>query len=178
MKKNHLSWPFMCQHPAHGLALGFGSGLSPLAPGTAGTLWAWLVFELFAMQQVPVLWMGSGLLVAISVGWWACTITAQHLAATDPSSIVWDEIVAFWVVLWLITPADFGTQLWAFVLFRFFDAAKPGPIGWVDAAFKPQMQLGRAQRIGAWQGLGILLDDLAAALCTLLAMALWHARYG
>ena len=61
-------------------------------------------------------------------------------------------------------------QLWAFSLFRFFDAAKPGPVAWADAAFKGQ----RGQPIGWAQGFGIIFDDLVAALCTLLVIALWR----
>ena len=119
---------FMLSHPAHFVALGFGSGLSRVAPGTAGTLWAWLAF--WALQP----WMNDArwaVLIAVSlpVGWWACTVTARNMRVLDPSSIVWDEIVAFWLVLWLVTPAGFWGQLVAFALFRFFDAAKPGPVG-------------------------------------------------
>jgi len=159
----------MFAHPAHALALGFGSGLSPKAPGTVGTLWAWGVFwllqPLFGDWQWAAL-IGAGLLL----GWWACTVTARGLGVADPSAIVWDEILAFWLVLWLVTPAGFWGQLWAFVLFRIFDAAKPGPVAWADQLFK----LRRGQRIGWAQGFGILFDDLVAALCTLLLIALWR----
>jgi len=110
------------------------------------------------------------LLVASTlVGWWACTVTARNLAQADPSSVVWDEIVAFWCVLWLVTPVGFWGQLIAFALFRFFDAAKPGPVAWADQLFKHS----RGQPIGWAQGFGILFDDFVAALCTLLVIALW-----
>ncbi len=155
---------FMLAHPAHFVALGFGSGLSPVAPGTAGTLWAWLSF--LVLQR----WLGDGqmgLLIAASalVGWWACTVTATHMRVADPGSIVWDEIVAFWLVLWLVMPAGWLGQLVAFALFRYFDAAKPGPVGWADQAFKGG---------GARGGFGILFDDMVAAFCTLLVIALWR----
>ena len=104
------------------------------------------------------------------VGWWACTETARHLAVADPGAIVWDEVLAFWIVLWLVTPAGFWAQAAAFGLFRYFDAAKPGPVAWADELFKPR----RGAPIGWLQGLGILLDDLVAALCTLLVIALWR----
>jgi phosphatidylglycerophosphatase A len=74
-----------------------------------------------------------------------------------------------WLILWLVTPAGWVTQLVAFGLFRFFDAAKPGPVGWADRRFK----LRRGQAIGWRQGFGILFDDYVAALCTLMVMALW-----
>jgi phosphatidylglycerophosphatase A len=162
-------WRFLFAHPAHVLALGFGSGLSPVAPGTAGTLWAWLVFDAFqpALSDPAV---AAVLVVATLVGWWACTVTARDLAQADPSAIVWDEIVAFWLVLWLVSPAGIWPQAIAFVLFRTFDAAKPGPVGWADQRFK----LKRGQAIGWAQGFGILFDDFVAALCTLLLIALWR----
>jgi len=162
------SWRFMLSHPAHAIALGFGSGLSPWAPGTVGTLWAWLAFLVLQPHLAPGHWavlLGVGLLV----GWWACTLTARHLGTADPGAIVWDEIVAFWAVLWLVMPAGFGAQLAAFALFRYFDAAKPGPVAWADRLFKGR----RGQPVGWAQGFGILFDDLVAALCSLLVIALW-----
>ncbi len=163
------SWRFMLAHPAHVLALGFGSGLAPFAPGTAGTLWAWFVFD--ALQPA----MGDAaraivLVVSALVGWWACTVTARDLGQADPSSIVWDEVVAFWLILWLVMPAGFWAQAIAFALFRFFDAVKPGPVGWADRRFK----LKPGQAIGWAQGFGILIDDVVAALCTLLVVAAWR----
>ena len=92
-------------------------------------------------------------------------MTARNLRSPDPSAIVWDEIVCFWIVLWLLLPAGWLAQCAAFALFRVFDATTPGPIGWADRAFKG----------GGWRGgFGILLDDLVAAFCTLLAIALWR----
>ena len=85
--------------------------------------------------------------------------------------MVWDEVVGFWLVLWLVTPAGFWAQAVAFVLFRIFDAAKPGPVAWADALYK----IRRGQPIGWRQGFAIMLDDLVAALCTLLVIALWRA---
>jgi phosphatidylglycerophosphatase A len=159
---------FMRRHPAHWVALGFGSGLSPKAPGTVGTLWAWaafLVLDLWLAPWGPLAW-AAVIVVSLVLGVWACAVTAQHLAMADPGNIVWDEVVAFWIVLWLVTPAGWLAQLVAFGLFRFFDAAKPGPVGWCDRRFK--------QERGAMQGVGIIADDLVAALCTLLVIALWR----
>ena len=159
---------FMLSHPAHAIALGFGSGLSPAAPGTAGTLWAWLSFLILQPRLSDAQW---AVLLALSlvVGIWACTVTARHMAVADPGAIVWDEIIAFWAVLWLVTPAGFWAQLTAFALFRFFDAAKPGPVAWADALFKVK----RGQAIGWRQGFGIIFDDLVAALCALMVIAVW-----
>ena len=160
-----LNRRFLLSHPAHFIALGAGAGLSRLAPGTAGTLWAWAVFLLLQIWLTPI---QLGVLIGVStlLGWWACTVTAQHLGVADPGAIVWDEIVAFWLVLWLVTPTSFGGELAAFALFRYFDAAKPGPVGWADRLFK-----GFGWR-GGW---GILFDDFVAAFCTLLVIAIWRS---
>lgn len=157
---------FLLRHPAHWLALGFGSGLSPKAPGTVGTLWAWLAFVVLSHWWGEAQW---GLVIAASLplGVWACTLTARHLGVADPGSIVWDEVVAFWIVLWVLMPAAWWGQLAAFVLFRFFDAAKPGPVGWADRRYK----LRPGEAIGWRQGWGIVFDDLVAAGCTLLCIA-------
>lgn len=160
---------FLLGHPAHWVALGFGSGLSPKAPGTVGTLWAWVAFLVFDRWLDESQW---AMLIGFSLafGWWACTVTARNLGVADPSSIVWDEVVAFWIILWLLAPSGFWTQAAAFGLFRFFDAAKPGPVGWADGLFKRRT----GQPIGFPQGFGILFDDLVAALCTLLVIAIWR----
>lgn len=165
---------FLLAHPAHAIALGFGSGLSPVAPGTVGTLWAWLAFVVLDRWLDAAQW-GWLLLAGLAVGWWACTRAAQRLAVADPGAIVWDEAIAFWLVLWLVTPAGFWGQAIAFALFRFFDAAKPGPVGWADALFKRRGLGGAAPAPIGWaQGFGILFDDLVAAGCTLIVIALWR----
>jgi phosphatidylglycerophosphatase A len=163
------TWRFMLTHPAHVIALGFGSGLSPIAPGTVGTLWAWAAFLVMNPSLSAADW-ALLLLVGTLVGWWACTVTARHLAVSDPGAIVWDEVLAFWTVLWLVMPTGFWGQLGAFALFRLFDAAKPGPVAWADGLFKGR----RGQPPGWRQGFGILFDDFVAALCALLVIALWR----
>jgi phosphatidylglycerophosphatase A len=155
---------FLLAHPAHFIALGAGSGLSRIAPGTVGTLWAWASFSVLQLYLNAAL-LGVVIAVSLLVGWWACTRAAQHLRVLDPAAIVWDEVVAFWMVLWLISPASWTAQLAAFVLFRLLDAVKPGPVAWADNLF---------HGFGWKGGLGILLDDLVAALCTLLLIAWWR----
>ena len=167
------SYKWMLQSAPRTLAFGFGSGLSPFAPGTAGTLWAWaafLVAENF-LTTSEFLWIISG---AILLGPWICGHVSEELGKRDFGGIVWDEMVAFWLVLMLITPSSIWVQVMAFALFRFFDAVKPGPIGAIDRHFKhlensdapsTKMQL-------LWRGFGIMVDDLAAALATLLFIAL------
>ncbi|MFO1270847.1 MAG: phosphatidylglycerophosphatase A [Rubrivivax sp.] len=172
MAATRASAGFLFAHQAHLLALGFGSGLSPRAPGTVGTLWAWVAFLVLDRWLDDAGWafvIGAGLLA----GTWACTRAAQHLGVADPGAVVWDEVVAFWIVLWLVMPVGFWGQAGAFALFRYFDAAKPGPVGWADRLCK----LRPGEAIGWRQGFGIMFDDLVAAGCTLLFVALWVALW-
>ena len=155
---------FLVSHPAHAIALGFGSGLSPVAPGTAGTLWAWVAY-LVMQHWLGPLEIGAVIAASLAIGWWACTVTAAHMRVLDPGAIVWDEVIAFWIVLWLVMPAGFGAQLAAFLLFRFFDAVKPGPVAWADELF---------HGFGWGGGFGIIFDDLVAALCALFVIAAWR----
>lgn len=155
---------FMWSHPAHVLAQGFGSGLTRWMPGTFGTLFAWLTYTVLTGRWpqlfTPPVWAGI-IGIGFIVGIWACERTGQDLGIADHGSMVWDEIIAFWLVLLLVTPADGATQLWAFVWFRFFDMVKPPPIGWFDRRFKG--------------GFGVMWDDIVAAFFTLLVFALWRA---
>lgn len=153
----------MFSHPAHLLSLGFGSGLSRIMPGTVGTLFGWISYLLltpfFPVAAVPYIW--SVILVAgFLAGIWACNKTGLALNAPDHGGMVWDEIVAFWLVMLVVTPASFSMQLAAFFLFRFFDMVKPPPIRWFDRRVKG--------------GLGVMWDDIVAAFYTLLVLALWR----
>ncbi|MEW5787201.1 MAG: phosphatidylglycerophosphatase A [Pseudomonadota bacterium] len=148
---------FLLAHPAHFLALGFGAGLSPRAPGTAGTLVAFPLFWL--LVDHPLYW--GWMLLFIVVGVWACDVAGRHLGVHDHGGIVWDEVAAFLLVL-PFAPATPGGFLLAFALFRLFDIWKPFPIGWLDA------------RVPG--GLGVMLDDLLAAgyaILILLGVASW-----
>ena len=154
----------MLSHPAHCIALGFGSGLSPVVPGTVGTAFAWVTYLAIAQLLGPMA-MAALIVAATLVGWWACTVTAEHMRILDPTAIVWDEVVAFWLILWLVMPTGLVGQLVAFLLFRAFDVIKPGPVGWADSLF---------QGFGWRGGFGILLDDFVAAFLTLLVIAAWR----
>jgi phosphatidylglycerophosphatase A len=109
------------------------------------------------------------LVVAYLLGWWASTVTAQHMGICDSSHMVWDEVVAFWALLWLASASSWQDQLPLFVLFRLFDSVKVGPVAWADQAFKG---------MGARGGWGVMFDDLvAAALAGLvwwLGLELWR----
>lgn len=164
------TWRFLLANPLHVIAIGFGSGLAPRAPGTVGTLWAWAAFLILRPYLDDAQWawlIGAGFVL----GCWASAVTARHLGKRDPGCVVWDEVIAFWIVLWLVTPASLLAQTIAFALFRLFDAAKPGPVGWADRCLKPRPGANGEARIGWRDGLGIMLDDLVAALCTLLVIA-------
>ena len=162
------TWRFMGLHPLRLLALGFGSGLSPVAPGTAGTLAGWALYLLVDRLAAPSHAGWGALIVAgFLVGWWACTHTARAMATADPSAVVWDEIIAFWIILAVAMPVGWVGQLALFGLFRLFDAVKRGPVGWADACFKP-----KPGALPGWpQGFGIIFDDLVAALCVLVVWA-------
>jgi len=167
------TWRFMGLHPLRLMALGFGSGLAPKAPGTFGTLAGWGLWLLIDRFLSPSSTAWCAIIVAgFLVGWWACTHTARALATADPSPVVWDEIIAFWIILAVAVPRmpagidesfHWLGQLVLFGLFRLFDAVKRGPVGWADSLFKPK----RGDAPGWPQGFGIIFDDLVAAACVL-----------
>lgn len=150
------SFAFAFAHPAHFVALGFGAGLAPFAPGTFGTLLAFPLWWLIGPAYSPALQFGI-VAALFAAGAWACEITGRHLGVSDHGAMCWDETVAFLLVLMLV-PAGWAWQLAAFVVFRAFDIAKPSPIRQLEARFKG--------------GFGVMLDDLVAAGCTLLVLAL------
>jgi len=146
---------FLLSHPAHFVALGFGTGLSPLAPGTVGTLLAFPLYAVLAQRLAPEL-LAAVIAGLFAVGVWACGRTGRDLGVADHGSLNWDEIVAFLAVL-LFTPPGLAWQAAAFLAFRCFDVAKPPPIRHVERTAKG--------------GLGVMLDDLIAACYTLLLLA-------
>ena len=149
------NWRFVLSHPAHFLSFGFGSGLFPVAPGTAGTLVAFPIYWYLAERLTGVS-LVFVLILAFILGVWACGKTGKALGVADHGGMVWDEILAFLLVL-LFTPEGFSWYLLAFLLFRFFDIVKPPPIRYFDRA---------------WHGgLGVMFDDILAAGYTLLSLA-------
>lgn len=148
---------FLLAHPAHFLALGFGAGLSPRAPGTVGTLVGFPLFLLLAGS--PLYW--AWIVLFLTVGVWACGVAGRALGVHDHGGLVWDEVAAFLMVLPFAPPTLLGYVL-AFALFRLFDIWKPFPIAWLDA------------RVPG--GFGVMLDDVLAAgysIGVLLAVAQW-----
>jgi len=145
--------------PHHWLAYGLGAGLFPWAPGTVGALVAVPLYLL--LRPLPLLWYLAVLLVMFLIGVWACDKTARELHTSDPSSIVWDEILGFLLAM-TAAPPGWPWLLAGFILFRCFDILKPWPVGALD------------KRVAG--GLGIMLDDVAAGAMTCLmlqAAAVW-----
>ena len=140
--------------PARVIATGFGVGLVPIAPGTAGTLAAWpLGWWLAGLPMEIVL---PVILVLFLVGVWACGVTGRQLGVADHRSMVWDEVVAFLLVL-AVLPRALDWQAAGFVLFRAFDIAKPWPIHAFEERYKG--------------GFGVMGDDILAAGYTLMVLA-------
>ena len=119
----------MLAHPAHFIALGFGTGLSRFAPGTVGTLLGFPVYWIASDKLAPYGPLAQLALIAamFALGVWACARTGRDLGLADHSGMNWDEIVAFQLVL-MLTPQAWQWQAAAFFGFRFFDVVKPPPI--------------------------------------------------
>lgn len=139
-------------NPIHFLAFGFGSGLSPKAPGTVGTIVAVPIYLLLVHTNI---WIYSAVIVVSFVaGIWLCGKSAEALGIHDHGGIVWDEFVGYWITMFM-APVGWMWMILGFLLFRLLDILKPWPIKLVDKQVKG--------------GLGIMLDDvlagIMAALC-------------
>ncbi len=143
--------------PVHFLAFGFGTGLAPFAPGTVGSLLgvllAWLTLDLGLSAQI-------GIAAALFLfGIWVCGESSKRLGVHDHGGIVWDEICGMYLTL-LVAPRLYSAWILGFLLFRAFDIVKPWPIRDLD------------HRLGG--GLGIMLDDLVAALYAAILLAFYR----
>jgi phosphatidylglycerophosphatase A len=153
--------PTPFRSPVQFLAFGFGSGLSPRAPGTAGTLAAvplyWLISDWSLLQYSALV------LVAALLGIWICGVASRQLRVHDHPGIVWDEFVGYWITMWAV-PVDWLWILAGFVVFRVYDIAKPWPVSQLDKQVKG--------------GFGIMIDDVLAGVmaCATLHLALWMVR--
>jgi phosphatidylglycerophosphatase A len=150
------SWRFLLSRPAHLIAFGLGAGLVPVAPGTWGTLIALPVYWLVSPRLEPAEFL-LVLVVLFALGVWACGVTGRALGVADHGGMVWDETVAFLLVLFFTPPALLWQAL-AFLIFRLFDILKPPPIRHYDRTLK--------------NGFGVMFDDLIAAFYTLLVLAI------
>ncbi|MDG0969860.1 MAG: phosphatidylglycerophosphatase A [Porticoccaceae bacterium] len=146
---NNPSLATIITNPQMFLAFGFGSGLSPVAPGTMGTLVAALLWVFLA--ELPLI----SYLVFISLsgifGVYLCGSAAKKLGVHDHAGIVWDEFVGLWIAM-IALPFEWQYLVLGFVLFRFFDIVKPWPISWIDG------------NVGG--GFGIMIDDAVAGVAT------------
>ncbi|WP_163930175.1 phosphatidylglycerophosphatase A [Paraferrimonas sp. SM1919] len=144
-------------NPIHFLALGFGSGLAPKAPGTFGTIAALPVIYLASL--LPANGYLIATIVAAIIGIYICGKAASDMGEHDHGAIVWDEIAGYMVaMLWL--PLTWQNLLAAFVLFRIFDIIKPWPISLLDKHVHG--------------GFGIMIDDIIAGIFALLCL---HGYY-
>jgi phosphatidylglycerophosphatase A len=143
-------------HPAGWIACGFGSGLSPWAPGTAGSLAALMPW--LAMRGLGWPAYAAVVFLAFAIGIWASNVAIARLRIADPGCIVWDEFVGQWIALapLLFFPHDWRWMLAGFALFRLFDVWKPWPVSWADRNVKG--------------GFGVMLDDALAGLLAALVL--------
>lgn len=148
------SFQELLKNPILLLGFGFGSGLTPKGPGTAGTLLGWLLFIPLMLWSME--WAWAVFIVALFTGSFICGWSSDYLNVHDHGGIVWDEFVGVWLVLLLLPQQNWTLWIAAFVLFRVFDIWKPWPINWADNKVHG--------------GFGIMLDDVLAGLMALLAI--------
>jgi len=155
------SWKLLFSHPLHCLSFGLGTGLSPKAPGTVGSL---LGFPLYwALMGLPLNQQWLSLAVLFLLGIWCCEFTGRALGVSDHGAIVWDEVVAMAAVL-ITVPLSISWALAAFASFRLFDIWKPFPISWADRHVKG--------------GLGVMVDDVLAAVMAMLLLQIVQGIMG
>ena len=142
--------------PGHLLSFGFGSGLSPFAPGTAGTLAA-IPFYLLLSTLNPLAYL-LATLISVIAGVYLCGRTSKALGVHDHAAIVWDEFAGFFITM-LFAPVSLTTIVLGFCLFRVFDILKPWPASVIDSRIK--------------SGLGVMLDDVIAGIYAMLVLQLY-----
>lgn len=142
-------------NPFHWIAIGFGSGLSPIAPGTVGTLAAIPFYLLLSMLNLPLYLLV--IVVGILLGIYACQKATDAIGIEDHGGIVWDEFIGYFITM-IAAPKGWFWVIAGFILFRLFDIVKPQPVGWVDQHVKG--------------GLGIMVDDIIAGIMALIVMKL------
>ncbi len=144
------------KNPFHWIAIGFGSGLSPIAPGTIGTLAAIPFYLLLSMLTLPFYLIV--IVATIFIGIYACQKATDTIGVEDHGGIVWDEFTGYFITM-IAAPSGWHWVFIGFILFRFFDILKPQPVGWIDQHVKG--------------GLGIMIDDIIAGFMALIVMQLF-----
>jgi len=150
-ERHQVLWPslaWVLAKPFRLLACGFGVGVLRPGSGTWGSVLALLLWWPM-LHWIPDPWLGALVVLSVVFGVWFCGRTADELGVPDHVGIVWDEIAALWLLLWVL-PNDPWVVLSGFLLFRVFDISKPAPIAWLDRRLKG--------------GFGVMLDDLVAAI--------------
>jgi phosphatidylglycerophosphatase A len=129
-------------------------------PGTCGTVMGWILFALLYPHLSYTAW-AILIIGGFFAGIWLCGFTAKRMNTPDPGAVVWDEIIAIWIVLLYMMPTGFAGQLGGFLVFRFFDMVKPPPIRYFDRRLKG--------------GFGIMFDDIVAAVFAIAVIAVWRS---
>ncbi|TAN08410.1 MAG: phosphatidylglycerophosphatase A [Rhodanobacteraceae bacterium] len=146
----------LLSHPAGWIATAFGAGLTPKAPGTAGSLVALLPWW-FVLRGLPLGVYAAVLVAGFLLGVWVCGVSDRRLGLHDQGALVWDEVIGMWITL-LAAPAQWWWLLVGFALFRLFDIWKPWPVSWADRRIRG--------------GLGVMLDDVLAGMYALIVVQL------
>jgi len=152
---NNPTYAQLLKSPVLLLAFGFGSGLSPKAPGTVGSLLALVLWLFLAKLSLPF-YLGFVAICTLA-GVYICGVAADRLGVHDHGGIVWDEFVGLWIAMAAL-PVSWSSIILGFGLFRFFDILKPWPISWMDKNISG--------------GLGIVLDDITAGVATAVSIGL------
>ncbi|NQX88562.1 MAG: phosphatidylglycerophosphatase A [Halioglobus sp.] len=150
--------PNLLRHPAQFLAFGFGSGLSPVAPGTVGTIVAVPIY--FLVAHWGLFYYTLFICLGIGIGIWVCGVASRQLDLHDHPGIVWDEFVGYWITMWAV-PVGWQWAVAGFLIFRFLDIVKPWPIGLFD------------KKVSG--GLGIMMDDVLAGVLACVGLHLARA---
>ncbi|MDE2225179.1 MAG: phosphatidylglycerophosphatase A [Xanthomonadaceae bacterium] len=146
----------LLSHPAGWIATALGAGLSPKAPGTAGSLVALLPWWFLLRGLSPGVYLAV-LVAGFLLGVWACDVSDRRLGMHDQGALVWDEVIGMWITL-VAVPLQWWWMIIGFALFRLFDIWKPWPVSWAD------------RRVHG--GLGVMLDDVAAGVYALIVLQL------
>jgi phosphatidylglycerophosphatase A len=170
-KQTVPTYAFMLKKFSRIVAFGFGSGLSAIMPGTVGTFFALIAFNLLHLQSLSLVSFSLVFCLLLWLGSWACNQTQHSLGKQDSGYIVFDEWLSIWLCLWVLSnglPLSLGQQLIIFFVFRCFDILKPFPIKYVESYFKQKVKPNSLT-----SGFGVMIDDVLAAIYTILIIKIF-----